>query len=115
MRTWMPRRVHWNRCWSWRQDESAGLGDAPWPPHFRKMEGEAPAGGPVAGQVAGQEGSAADEDASDRGSELSQQRSCAGGTGEVEDEYPEVAALLAVDDVLVDSMRGTSSTWTRFG
>ena len=28
-------------------------------------------------------------------------------------KYPEVAALLAVDDVLVDSMRGTSSTWTR--
>src|SRR5262249_15757378 len=24
------------------QDEAAGLGDAPWPPHFRKMEGEAP-------------------------------------------------------------------------
>jgi hypothetical protein len=28
-------------------------------------------------------------------------------------KYPEVAALLAVDDVLVDSMRGKSSTWTR--
>src|SRR2546423_20380 len=24
------------------KDEVAGLGDAPWPPHFRKMEGEAP-------------------------------------------------------------------------
>jgi bifunctional non-homologous end joining protein LigD len=24
------------------RDESAGLGDAPWPPHFKKMEGEAP-------------------------------------------------------------------------
>src|SRR5579862_5628263 len=24
------------------QDEAAGLGDAPWPPHFRKTEGEAP-------------------------------------------------------------------------
>src|SRR2546427_8501349 len=24
------------------QDEAAGLGDAPWPPHFRKMEGEGP-------------------------------------------------------------------------
>jgi hypothetical protein len=28
-------------------------------------------------------------------------------------KYPEVALLLAVDDVLVDSMRGRSSTWTR--
>lgn len=25
-----------------RRDESAGLGDAPWPPHFRKTAGEAP-------------------------------------------------------------------------
>src|SRR3989454_10097250 len=24
------------------ENEAAGLGDAPWPPHFRKMEGEAP-------------------------------------------------------------------------
>src|SRR5512132_2190685 len=24
------------------EDEAAGLGDAPWPPHFRKVEGEAP-------------------------------------------------------------------------
>src|SRR6266700_617336 len=24
------------------EDDAAGLGDAPWPPHFRKMEGEAP-------------------------------------------------------------------------
>jgi hypothetical protein len=28
-------------------------------------------------------------------------------------KYPKVAKLLAVDDVLVDSMRGRSSTWTR--
>ena len=28
-------------------------------------------------------------------------------------KHADVAALLAVDDVLVDSMRGRSSTWTR--
>ena len=28
-------------------------------------------------------------------------------------KHPEVAELLAIDDVLVDSMRGRSSTWTR--
>jgi hypothetical protein len=28
-------------------------------------------------------------------------------------KYPDVAKHLAVDDVLVDSMRGRSSTWTR--
>jgi hypothetical protein len=28
-------------------------------------------------------------------------------------KHPEAATLLAVDDVLIDSMRGRSSTWTR--
>jgi len=28
-------------------------------------------------------------------------------------KYPQAGALLAVDDVLIDSMRGRSSTWTR--
>jgi hypothetical protein len=28
-------------------------------------------------------------------------------------KHPEIAGLLAVDDMLVDSMRGRSSTWTR--
>ena len=28
-------------------------------------------------------------------------------------KYSQVAALLATDDVLIDSMRGRSSTWTR--
>ena len=34
------------------QRRSGGAGDAPWPPHFRKMEGGA-AGGAVARQGAG--------------------------------------------------------------
>jgi hypothetical protein len=29
------------------------------------------------------------------------------------DKHPEAAALLAIDDVLVDRMRGRSSVWTR--
>ena len=28
-------------------------------------------------------------------------------------KHPKVAKLLAIDDVLIDSMRGRSSTWTR--
>jgi hypothetical protein len=28
-------------------------------------------------------------------------------------KYPEAASQLAIDDVLVDAMRGRSSTWTR--
>src|SRR6202034_3077564 len=34
------------------KDEASGLGDAPWPPHFRKMEGEAPRVAPSGAKVA---------------------------------------------------------------
>ena len=57
---------------------------------------------------------AADEDAAHRGRELSatktpRWRVWKGGRANI----AEAARLLAVDDVLVDSMRGRSSTWTR--
>src|SRR6266702_2675697 len=35
------------------KDEAEGLGDAPWPPHFRKMEGEAPRVSPSRARTAG--------------------------------------------------------------
>jgi len=35
------------------------------------------------------------------------------GLGRWKERHPEAAVHLAVDDVLVDSMRGRSSTWTR--
>jgi bifunctional non-homologous end joining protein LigD len=95
------------------KDEAAGLGDAPWPPHFRKMEGEAPRVAPSRAKSAAAKkaprtkmplivvANSPDKDAALAGLER------------WKNKYPQVAALLAVDDVLVDSMRGTSSTWTR--
>ncbi|HKR10302.1 MAG TPA: DNA polymerase domain-containing protein, partial [Gemmatimonadaceae bacterium] len=35
------------------RDEASGLGDAPWPPHFRKMEGEAPRVAPSRAKTSG--------------------------------------------------------------
>ena len=35
------------------------------------------------------------------------------GLARWKDRHPEIAGLLGVEDVLVDSMRGRSSTWTR--
>ena len=35
------------------------------------------------------------------------------GLNRWKNKHPEIAGLLAADDVLVDSMRGRSSTWTR--
>ena len=97
------------------KDEAAGLADAPWPPHFRKMEGEAPRVTPSRAKSGAQrlrEGAAhkmpllvvANSPIKD---------AALAGLERWKSKHPEAAALLAVDDVLVDSMRGRSSTWTR--
>jgi bifunctional non-homologous end joining protein LigD len=92
------------------RDEAAGLGDAPWPPHFRKTEGEAPRVAPSRAKSVKRPrakmpllviANSPDKDAALAGLERWKRR------------YPELARLLAVDDVLIDSMRGRSSTWTR--
>jgi DNA ligase D-like protein (predicted polymerase) len=97
-------------------DESAGLGDAPWPPHFRKMDGEASRVAPSRAKSPARSkietkprtkmplvvvASSPDKEAALRGLERWKLK------------HASVAALLAVDDVLIDSMRGRSSTWTR--
>jgi bifunctional non-homologous end joining protein LigD len=92
------------------RDEAAGLGDAPWPPHFRKMEGEAARVAPSRARRASAPkkkmplivvANSPDKEAALAGLERWKAK------------YAEVAAHLAVDDILVDSMRGRSSTWTR--
>jgi DNA ligase D-like protein (predicted polymerase) len=84
------------------RDQKEGLGDAPWPPHFRKTAGEGRRVAPSRAKmplltVA----NARHKDDAMAGLERWKER------------YPEAAQHLAVDDVLVDSMRGRSSTWTR--
>jgi DNA ligase D-like protein (predicted polymerase) len=98
------------------KDEAEGLGDAPWPPHFRKMEGEAPRVSPSRAKSPSAKAAAKKprmkmplivvansphEDAALSGLERWKKK------------YEEAARLLAVDDVLVDRMRGRSSIWTR--
>jgi bifunctional non-homologous end joining protein LigD len=86
------------------RDEAAGLADAPWPPHFRKMQGEAPRVRPSRARkkmplivVA----NSPDKNAALAGLERWKKKHAA------------AASHLAEDDVLVDSMRGRYSTWTR--
>ncbi len=93
------------------RDQAAGLGDAPWPPHFRKMEGEAPRVAPSRASTAAKKPRVkmplivvANSPSRDAALE---------GLERWKASHPEVAAMLAPDDVLVDSMRGRSSTWTR--
>jgi len=114
------------------RDEAAGLGDAPWPPHFRKMEGEAPRVAPSRAKGAGggrREGGGGKRKAGgEKRSAAKAPRSnmplvtvanspskdaALAGLERWKTKHLAAAKHLAVDDVLVDSMRGRSTTWTR--
>jgi bifunctional non-homologous end joining protein LigD len=154
------------------RDEAEGLGDAPWPPHFRKMKGEAPRVAPSRAKSSATKSSRAksghaqsstkkpaaakNSDSTDgsattnaldangvheseAGSSISEpalpkksaprtprtkmplitiansphEDAALAGLERWKNNHPEAAALLAIDDVLVDRMRGRSSTWTR--
>jgi DNA ligase D-like protein (predicted polymerase) len=98
------------------RDESAGLGDAPWPPHFRKMEGEA-------SRVAPSRAKSAAKKATVKAPRTkmplvvvanSPGRDAAlAGLERWKSKHASIVQFLAENDVLVDSMRGRSSTWTR--
>ena len=98
------------------EDEAAGLGDAPWPPHFRKMAGEAPRVAPSRARTA------RPRSVTKKGraraplvviANSPNREAALAGLERWKKKHAEAAALLAADDVLVDSMRGRSSTWTR--
>jgi hypothetical protein len=98
------------------RQEKEGLGDAPWPPHYRKQAGEAPRVAPSkrAGLKTGSHasrrvpkhplieiGRAREKDDALAGLERWKAR------------HPDAAAHLEPADVLVDAMRGRFRTWTR--
>jgi DNA ligase D-like protein (predicted polymerase) len=95
------------------KDEAAGLGDAPWPPHFRKMEGEAPRVAPSRAKVAPRKAAPRAKMPLITVANSPARDAALAGLERWKDRHPEAARHLAVDDVLVDSMRGRSSTWTR--
>jgi DNA ligase D-like protein (predicted polymerase) len=102
------------------RDEAAGLADAPWPPHFRKMEGEAPRVAPSRAKK-GSSKEVKGDAPKRRQSKMPlivvanspDKEAALAGLERWKAKHAEVAEKLAVDDVLVDSMRGRSSTWTR--
>jgi bifunctional non-homologous end joining protein LigD len=103
------------------QDEAEGLGDAPWPPHFRKAEGESSRVAPSRARSAAKKSVA--KKPAGRVSRTKMpllvianspsEEAARDGLQRWKDKYREVADLLAVNDVLVDRMRGRSSVWTR--
>jgi hypothetical protein len=87
------------------RQERDGLGDAPWPPHFRKQAGE-----PARVQPSRRRQPkfplievARAERKEDALAELERWRAA----------HPEIDAHLEPADILVDAMRGRFATWTR--
>jgi bifunctional non-homologous end joining protein LigD len=114
------------------RDEAAGLPDAPWPPHFEKQEGEEPRVQPSkrrAGAGAGRRSGEVAPPAPGKSvgpsgrrrttvplveiARAATQAEAMEGLERWKARHPDVAARLQPADVLVDSMRGRSSTWTR--
>jgi bifunctional non-homologous end joining protein LigD len=106
------------------RDEAAGLGDAPWPPHFRKMEGEPARVAPS--RAKGAKGAKGVTKPTRTPAPKSRAKmplivvanspnkeAALVGLERWKKRHPDAAKHLAVDDILVDSMRGRSSTWTR--
>ena len=108
------------------RDDAAGLGDAPWPPHFRKTEGEAPRVAPSRARGAAKVDNVdnVDRKTAPPGTRASKmplitvanspdKQAALAGLERWKAKHAEAAQQLAVDDVLVDAMRGRSSTWAR--
>ena len=102
------------------RDEAAGLGDAPWPPHFRKMEGEGRRVAPSRAKRAARDSDKLPATRKPRTkmplivvANSPNKEAALAGLERWKAKHAEAAGHLAVDDVLVDSMRGRSSTWTR--
>jgi bifunctional non-homologous end joining protein LigD len=117
--------------------EAKGEGDAPWPPNYKKQSGEPPRVAPskrrksTAASESSRSGKASESivkaaavKKEGAGRRQSTQPLITVAKAEHKDEalaglerwktrHAEAAAKLAVDDILVDAMRGRSSTWTR--
>jgi bifunctional non-homologous end joining protein LigD len=86
-----------------KRHEAEGLGDAPWPPHYRKQAGEPPRVQPSkrrAMPLVTVAKAAKKEDALK-------------GLDRWKRRHPESSPYIKEEDVLVDSMRGRYTTWTR--
>jgi bifunctional non-homologous end joining protein LigD len=113
------------------QHEAAGFGDAPWPPHFAKQEGEPPrvqpskrrAPGPrvrqgivpppAPGKRAGPTGRRRTTMPLIEIARAATEKEAREGLERWRRKHRRVWSYLSPADVMVDSMRGRSTTWTR--
>src|SRR2546421_3162278 len=114
------------------QHEAAGFGDAPWPPHFAKQTGEpsrvqlsrrkrrgppaAPQGEvppPAPGKTVGPTGRRRTTMPLIEIARAASEAEARAGLQRWRTRHAEVWSHLAPSDILVDSMRGRNTTWTR--
>ena len=104
--------------------ESQGLGDAPWPPHYRKRQGEPPRVQPSKAKRGGAEAARAKHHGASKAKRRPRRPVIEIGRAKREEDalaglerwkkrHRKAAAHLESSDVLVDAMRGRYSTWTR--
>jgi len=114
------------------EHETAGFGDAPWPPHFAKQAGEPPrvqpskrrsasrtkerdgvVPPPAPGKTVGPTGRRRTKMPLIEIARAATEADARAGLERWKARHPDVWKDLAPSDVLVDSMRGRSTTWTR--
>jgi bifunctional non-homologous end joining protein LigD len=102
--------------------ESEGLGDAPWPPQYKKQAGEPPRVQPSRARAAAPARTRKTRAPSGRRvpkhplievARTARKEDALEALDRWKADHPEAAAHLEPADVLVDAMRGRSSTWTR--
>jgi DNA ligase D-like protein (predicted polymerase) len=104
--------------------EAAGLPDAPWPPHYAKQAGEPPRVQPSRRRAGSVPAAAPGKSVGPTGrrrttvplieiARAATEREAREGLERWKERHPDVFDFLGPADVLVDSMRGRSSTWTR--
>jgi DNA ligase D-like protein (predicted polymerase) len=94
------------------EHEAQGLGDAPWPPNYAKQAGEPPRVAPSKAKKPGESKRKSTQPLITVAKAKHKEDALA-GLERWKERHPDAAKKLEVDDVLVDSMRGRSTTWTR--
>jgi hypothetical protein len=92
------------------RQRAEGAGDAPWPPHYAKGADEPPRVQPSRRRRAPARRAQAPLVVV---AKAARREDALEGLARWRTRHPEAARRLAADDVLVDAMRGRSSTWTR--
>jgi hypothetical protein len=87
------------------RQEREGLGDAPWPPHYKKQAGEPPRVQPSRARAA--------KHPLIEVARAKRKLDALAGLKRWKARHKKAAAFLEPADILVDRMRGRSSTWTR--